>query len=171
MLLVKLRESKSSNKFLSSRVRRWLTLSWFITLLPTLAFAQSAPPEKIGSAETWLSVLTSLIIVIGVIVTLGFLIKRLNVVQSNAAQLQVVASMMAGTRERIVVIQVGEEQHLVGITAHNINHLARLEQPISKEQAPDLLASGMRNRFAQILQKQHNEVSQHDERNESPNKG
>ena len=146
-------------------------------LLPAVALAQAAPPEKIGSADTWVSILSSLLIVIGVIVALGFLMKRFNVVQSNGAQMQVVASMMAGARERIVVIQVGDEQHLVGITAHNINHLARLEHPIKNEQASGLLSSsvlgsnvpgsGMRNRFAQILQKQQNSATDQDNRNQN----
>jgi len=137
-----------------------------------LVVAQSASPEKIGSADTLISVLTSLLIVIGVIVLMGVLIKRFNVVQSKGAQLHVVASMMAGTRERIVVIQVGEEQHLVGITSRNINHLARLEHPIKDELAPDLFGSGMRNRFAQILQKQQSGEVNHDNgQNEEQKKG
>ena len=49
--------------------------------------------------------------------------------------MKVVASMVAGARERIMVIQVGDEQHMVGVTAHNINHLAKLESPLST-QAP-----------------------------------
>jgi flagellar protein FliO/FliZ len=44
--------------------------------------------------------------------------------------MKVVASMMAGTKEKIMVIEVGDEQHLVGITAHNINHLATLKTPL-----------------------------------------
>ncbi|GAC15235.1 flagellar protein FliO/FliZ [Aliiglaciecola lipolytica E3] len=31
-----------------------------------------------------------------------------------------------------MVIEVGEEQHLIGVTATNINHLAKLEQPLQK---------------------------------------
>jgi flagellar protein FliO/FliZ len=34
--------------------------------------------------------------------------------------------MMAGAKERVLVIEVAGEQHLLGITAHNINHLATL---------------------------------------------
>jgi flagellar protein FliO/FliZ len=39
--------------------------------------------------------------------------------------------MMAGSKERVIVIDVGGEQHLLGITAHNINHLAKLDSPIA----------------------------------------
>lgn len=38
--------------------------------------------------------------------------------------------MMAGAKERVIVIEVAGEQHLLGITAHNINHLVTLSSPI-----------------------------------------
>ena len=40
---------------------------------------------------------------------------------------------MAGTRERVLVIDVAGEQHLLGITSQNINHLAKLENPLVTE--------------------------------------
>ena len=49
--------------------------------------------------------------------------------------MRVVASMMAGSKEKIMVIQVGEEQHLLGVTSHNINHLAKLEQTLEANSA------------------------------------
>ena len=47
--------------------------------------------------------------------------------------MKVLASMMAGTKEKVMVIEVGGEQHLLGITAHNINHLATLATPIESK--------------------------------------
>ncbi|MFT4940904.1 MAG: flagellar protein FliO/FliZ [Paraglaciecola sp.] len=41
--------------------------------------------------------------------------------------------MMAGTRERVLVIEIGGEQHLLGVTSQNINHLAKLDTPIVTE--------------------------------------
>ena len=40
---------------------------------------------------------------------------------------------MAGSKEKVMVIEVGDEQHLLGITAHNINHLATLEKKPTKD--------------------------------------
>jgi flagellar protein FliO/FliZ len=59
--------------------------------------------------------------------------RRFNVTHGGSSQLKVVASMMAGTRERVLVIDVGGEQHLLGITSQNINHLAKLDTPIVTE--------------------------------------
>jgi flagellar protein FliO/FliZ len=44
--------------------------------------------------------------------------------------------MSAGTKERVLVIEVGDEQHLVGITSHNISHLAKLEVPLNSDKPP-----------------------------------
>lgn len=63
---------------------------------------------------------------------LAFIMRRFNVTHAGSGQLKVVASMMAGTKERVVVIKVGEEQHLLGITSANINHLAKLDQPLQE---------------------------------------
>jgi flagellar protein FliO/FliZ len=61
---------------------------------------------------------------------LAFLMRRFNVTPGGTGQLKVVASIMAGTKERVMVIQVGDEQHLLGVTPQNINHLAKLDKPL-----------------------------------------
>ena len=60
--------------------------------------------------------------------------RRFNVTPGNSQHLKVVASLSAGARERVMVIQVGEEQHLIGVTAQNINHLSKLDTPIVTQQ-------------------------------------
>lgn len=66
---------------------------------------------------------------------LAFLMRRFNVTSSGSSQLKVIASMAAGTRERVLVIEVGDEQHLIGVTSHNINHLAKLENRLTSDKA------------------------------------
>ncbi|MGS2720436.1 flagellar biosynthetic protein FliO [Paraglaciecola aestuariivivens] len=61
--------------------------------------------------------------------------RRFNVTHTGTSNMKVVASMMAGTKERVMVIEVGGEQHLLGVTAHNINHLATLNSPITTQSA------------------------------------
>ena len=56
--------------------------------------------------------------------------RRFNVTPGSSGQLKVIASLSAGARERVMVLQVGDEQHLIGVTAQNINHLSKLEQPL-----------------------------------------
>ena len=103
-------------------------------------------------AGSWLSALLSLLLVIAVIIGFGWVMKRLNVTKTGSGQMQVVASMMTGPRERIMVVQIGAEQHVIGITSHNINHLAKLEQPLSIEQPGEVF----RSKFNELLQKPTN---------------
>lgn len=73
--------------------------------------------------------------------------------------MKVVASMMAGTKEKVMVLEVGNEQHLIGITAHNINHLATLKEPITVKDSKSMLTNpddktGFQQKFAQALASQ-----------------
>ncbi len=143
MLLVKSKELKSLSKL--HRLKRGMTLFASLFFLSCPLFAEEKSAQSIGSASTLLSVFMSLILVIGIVFMLAYLMRRFNVTQSGSQELQVVASMVVGTRERMMVIQVGQEQHLIGITANRINHLAKLEQPISGNAATENLKSKFQN--------------------------
>lgn len=146
MLSVKSNVLKSSNNpYFPTLV--WLLFSFLMAVSP-FSFAQDSAPGT--SLSAWLSVGFSLLLVIAVILLLAFIMRRFSGVQSSGGQIKTVASMMVGTRERIAVIQVGDEQHLVGVTSHNINHLAKLETPISAIRKEESL----KQTFAGFLQQQ-----------------
>lgn len=126
MLLVNWKESKNLSKQNSYKTGGWLCFAPCF-LLP---FSAHAEPETLSNPTSIVSIFLSLLLVVGVVFMLAFLMRRFNVTQSSTSQMKVVTSMMAGTRERVLVIQVGDEQHLLGVTAHNINHLAKLDNPI-----------------------------------------
>jgi flagellar protein FliO/FliZ len=69
-------------------------------------------------------------LVVAIILALAFVARRFNVTQAGNGQLKVVASMSAGAKEKIMVIDVAGEQFLLGVTAHNINQLGKLDNPI-----------------------------------------
>lgn len=146
MLSVKSNVSKNSNSLY------FPTLAWrFISVLVAASFPSFAEETTVTTPlSSWVTVVFSLFLVIGVILMLAWLMRRFSGIQSTGGQIKTVASMMVGTRERIAVIQVGEEQHLVGVTAHNINHLAKLETPISVARGEDSLKQA----FAGLLQQQ-----------------
>ena len=131
MLLVNWKESKNSGRKLLDKSWAWIAPSLFF---PLSVQAQNSPPSLTSSGSV-LSIFLSLLLVIAVVFMLAFVMRRFNVTPGGSAQLKVVASMSAGTRERVLVIEVAGEQHLLGITAHNINHLAKLAQPISDHHA------------------------------------
>jgi len=97
--------------------------------------------------------LLSLLVVIVVIVMLAWLAKKSRVFGSNNQQLNVVATLPLGPKERIMVVQVGDEQLLVGVTGQQINLLKELPKPLENSQ-PEL--NPFATKLAQMM-KQHNE--------------
>ncbi|WP_339724879.1 flagellar biosynthetic protein FliO [uncultured Paraglaciecola sp.] len=126
MLLVNWKESKSLDKQNAYKTWAWITLGSCLSL----SFEANSAPQTLSNPTSIVSIFLSLLLVIGVVFMLAFLMRRFNVTQSGTSNLKVVASMMAGTKERVMVIEVAGEQHLLGVTAHNINHLATLSNPI-----------------------------------------
>ena len=135
MLLVKSRESKSSGSLKLKSVVKSINYAYLFTFLcgvaSPAAYAQSS--ESFGSAGSVASIFLSLLLVVAIIFGLAYIMRRFNVANTGNGDLKVVASLVAGTKERIMVVEVGDEQYLLGITAHNINHLATLPTPISPE--------------------------------------
>lgn len=97
--------------------------------------------------------LLSLLVVLAVILMLAWIAKKSRVFGSNHQQLQVVATLPLGPKERIMVIKVGNEQVLVGVTGQQINLLKELPQPLENDQ-PEL--NPFATKLAQMM-KPHNE--------------
>jgi flagellar protein FliO/FliZ len=129
MLLVKSRELKSLNSYKIKNALKTGGYTLFLSLIWTSAQAQTSSSE-FGGMSSFISIFLSLTLVIAIIFALAYLMRRFNVTQAGNGQMKVVASMMAGPKEKVMVIEVGGEQHMLGITAHNINHLATLTTPL-----------------------------------------
>ncbi|MFC4699918.1 flagellar biosynthetic protein FliO [Glaciecola siphonariae] len=129
MLLVKSRESKSLSSYKLKTFIKTGCYALFLSSLWVPAQAQETSSE-FGGASSFISIFLSLLLVIAIIFALAFIMRRFTVTQAGNGQMKVVASLMAGSKEKIMVIEVGDEQHLLGVTAHNINHLATLNTPL-----------------------------------------
>ncbi len=100
--------------------------------------AQPAPmPALTGggdlvTAGSTLQLLASLLLVLGLIVALGWLSRRMHrLTPSRARALRVVDALPVGTRERIVLVEVGGQQLLVGLAPGRVQTLHVLETPVS----------------------------------------
>ena len=113
-------------------MRRLLVIA---ILLPQLALAQSgeppaAPLEPISSPYL-LKLTGGLMLVVVVIFVLAWLVKRFNLAQqAHGGLIRIVAGVSIGTRDRIVLLQVGNEQILVGLTPGRIEKLHTLAEPL-----------------------------------------
>ena len=75
-----------------------------------------------------------LILVVLVIFVLAWLVKKFNLNQQSANGLiRIIAGLSIGTRDRILLLQVGEEQILVGLTPGRIEKLHTLAQPLEAQ--------------------------------------
>jgi len=85
-----------------------------------------------------LEMLLGLVAVIGLILLLAWAARRINVLPGQRAGMQVVAVLPLGQRERAVLVQVGEQQLLLGVSAQQVTLLQRFEQPVLEpKRAPE----------------------------------
>lgn len=97
--------------------------------------APVSSPPKVNPGANLLNLVLGLLLIIGLIFALSWLVRRMGsggLLSSN--QIKVVAAMPLGTRERIVVVEVGGQQLLLGITATQINTLHVFSEPVIDSQ-------------------------------------
>jgi len=110
------------------------------------SFANNIP---LSSPADYVSILLSLVLVVALVFMLGYLMRRFNVTHSGSAQFKLIGSMSVGTKERIMVVEVGKEQFLLGVTSQSINHLARLDSPLD---TPAAGGEQFRHKLSQLMQ-------------------
>lgn len=125
-----------------------------MSALLALASSAASAGQKIGHAAPSTpgvgGALVGLILVLGLILGLAWLLKRMpgaaqGMRQSD--QLRVVTMLSVGAKERVMVIQVGDEQLLIGVSPGGISHLHRLPEAL-----PPMPATTFPN-FAELLAK------------------
>ena len=76
------------------------------------------------------SMILSLLMVLALIIISALVLKRFNFAQQNTNQLKIVASLSLGAKERLVVVQVAEQQLVLGVTAQQVTLIESLDEPI-----------------------------------------
>ena len=116
--------------------------------IPSVAFA--ATPPSLDLATTF----GSLIFVIAFILFIAWLLKRMQVpAMSNQQGLAIVRQIPVGTKERIAIVQAGDEQFLVGITTQSIQLISKLDKPLTQEM---LEKSTFSSQLSQLMKKDAN---------------
>ncbi|NEX20124.1 flagellar biosynthetic protein FliO [Thiorhodococcus mannitoliphagus] len=113
-------------------------------------WAASAGQSGHVSAGYLAQLLGGLVLVVFLIVFFAWMLRRMPGLQGQGPSLiQVLAVRNLGTRERLLLIQVGEEQVLIGVTPSGMHRLHTLATPL--EVAPDELPTadfaGLLNRM------------------------
>ena len=78
----------------------------------------------------------------------------MHIVQnSNNGLINIISAISVGQRERIALIQVGEEQILIGLTQGRIDKLHTLKKPVEATQPSTVATSNFQQKFQQLLNK------------------
>jgi flagellar protein FliO/FliZ len=86
------------------------------------------------SAMSLLQTVMGLVLVLGCIVLVAWLLKRTTSFHTAAnGKMRVIAGLPLGTRERAVLVQIGDEQLLLGVTPQQVNLLHKLEKPLAAD--------------------------------------
>lgn len=100
--------------------------------------------------DSLLQVLTGLISVILIIFLLSLLLKKFNIVPGGSSGIiKVVSGLALNSKDRLMLVQVGEEQILLSVTPGNISKLHKLETPVVLDDLPQN-KSGNKN-FSSLL--------------------
>jgi len=118
-------------------------------VVPSLLQAAEAERVVVSPVLTLGKLSVALIVVLGVFWLFARLMKQLQGTKgSGDSGLQIVGSLAVGQRERLLVVQAGDEQMVLGVTAHQISKLHVLGKPLLN---PALPATESGNDFRQKL--------------------
>ncbi|MGI2012792.1 flagellar biosynthetic protein FliO [Shewanella oncorhynchi] len=103
------------------------------------AATKMAEPSQVA---TLASMLGGLILVLLLIFALAYLLRRFNLVPTTNGVLKTIAATSLGQKERLVLVQVGEQQYLLGVSSQQVSLIDKLAEPIHLE--ADSFASRLR---------------------------
>ena len=102
------------------------------------------------SASYLMQLVAGLFVVVLCIVALAWMAKKMNRLQSFAGDsLKIISGISMGSRERVVLLQVGDQQLLIGVSPGRINTLHVLDKPI--DNTSDKTASSIGGNFSDKL--------------------
>ena len=100
-----------------------------------IAQAATAAPVGSGLGGQLTQLVLGLLLVVGLIFVLAWLMRRVqNVGPGNGQVIELIGSRALGPRDRLVLVQVGEEQILLGLTPGRITPLHVLKTPVNVDQ-------------------------------------
>ncbi|WP_312301034.1 flagellar biosynthetic protein FliO [Stutzerimonas nitrititolerans] len=102
-----------------------------LPVLPAMAAETTASMSSAGMGAQLSKLLLGLLLVIGLIFLLAWLLRRVQQLNPRGAQvIKIISTQALGPRDRLVLVQVGSEQILLGLSAGRITPLHVLEEPV-----------------------------------------
>ena len=135
-----------------------LTAAGALLSLPLLAQAADMPAAAqapaVSAAGSLLQVFIGLVAVLLLIAATAWMAKRLGVTHGGSSSLlQVISSASVGTRERVVVVEVGESWLVVGVAPGSVNALMTLPKGERPSTPSHALNASFAARLQQLIEK------------------
>jgi len=108
-------------------------------------------PDPLAMTSLWQLTL-GMLLVLGLILAMAWLLKRSGRFQTGAGGgLRILGGLSMGSRERVVLIQAGDTQLLLGVAPGRVQTLHVLDKPLQSRDA--LPAAGFAEQFGRLLNK------------------
>jgi len=109
----------------------------------------SGSHDPLAMTSLWQLTL-GMLLVLGLILGMAWLLKRSGRFQMAAGgSLRILGGLSMGSRERVVLIQAGETQLLLGVAPGRVQTLHVLDQPLQPREAPP--AGGFAEQLGRLL--------------------
>jgi len=106
------------------------------------------------NAGSIMQLLAGLILVVGLILLLGWLVRRYSGLPGQNKALRVIASLPLSPREKLVLVQAGEQQLLLGVAPGRVNLLQSYDQPLIE---PGVAMGEFASRLQQAMSRKESE--------------
>lgn len=119
-----------------------------------VASVSSSLLESSQVSSQLLQLVFGLLLVIGLIFLLAWVVRRVQQslpVKGSQQAISLLASQALGPRDRLLLVQVGKEQILLGLTPGTIVPLHVLQEPVEVSAANNPLSSAFAQRLAKAL--------------------
>jgi flagellar protein FliO/FliZ len=117
---------------------RFLLVLFALMTVPAMAqeAVPAVSPSSLFTGDYLLQVIGSFVVVILLLIGVLVLLRRFNGVSSQmSGNMRVVSSVGVGQRERVVLLQVGDEQILVGVGPGNVRKIHAFDEPVVEPSA------------------------------------
>ncbi|MCE2571507.1 flagellar biosynthetic protein FliO [Motilimonas eburnea] len=130
-------------------------MKYGFALFPLLMSLPAWSSEQRPPDLDFVSVLSVLVFVLLLIVGLAWLFHQTKFSRYFGQNgIKVVATTPLGRKEKLMVVQLGEQQYLLAATAQQINLIDKLEQPLAEPTEPPVpLAGAFAEQLAKVIKK------------------
>lgn len=99
--------------------------------LPVLAAEPAANMSSTDMGAQLTKLMLGLLLVVGLIFLLAWLLRRVQQLNPRGTQvIKLISTQALGPRERLVLVQVGSEQVLIGLSGGRITPLHVMQEPV-----------------------------------------